>query len=466
MHADSPHMLMCYAGINSSLLAADSTKEEVAARQECKQLLRSAYISERIRNCNQCLLLPFVCAPYGTQVITNKQQTEPVSESSKLSNVLSPHSLSPGTLTNVQFEENAAMVATLAQKRSAAESCNPLLDSGVLWNVLSCVGPGQHLFLALVSKGWKDVYATVESQQLTIEPLTNNSSSNVLMCVPQMTLYSSVFASPSRVKLAQQSRLDCSLWYYRHAAGKYADAATLAAAHELGMEYTEMTMAAASLHNNLAAVQHLHSQNCPWSALSLERATYRGHFELVRWCYEHGWRFEVAMEGVHAAAESGNVELMVWLLQQPGMQLNEEAMTLAVFRGRMAMCQYLHAQQCPWDDSATSQAAKDGHIDILRWLIDNGCPCDAFGTGKSAAEGGGVEVLSYLQQQGLLTSAALLTVMLDLAAVFGKLNAAKWLRAQGAQWPDEFRYYLSAEIQAWARAEGCTAVMTPEDENA
>jgi Ankyrin repeats (3 copies) len=171
------------------------------------------------------------------------------------------------------------------------------------------------------------------------------------------------------------------------------------------------------------------------------------------------------MEGMHCAAESGNVELMAWLLQQPGMHLNEEVITLAVFRGRMAMCQYLHAQQCPWGDSAPCQAAKDGHIDILRWLIDNGCPLDAQSMGQSAAEGGSVEVLSYLQQQGLLTSAALLTVMLDLAAVFGKLDAAKWLRAQGAQWPEEFRYYLSAEVMTWAIAEGCTSFMLLEDEN-
>jgi hypothetical protein len=314
--------------------------------------------------------------------------------------------------------------ATRAQKRSAAESCNLLLNPGLIRNVLSYVGPGQHLFLAPVSKGWKDIYATVDSQELTIEPLTNDSSSKVLTCVPQMTLYSAVFASPSRVELAQKSGLDSSLWYYRHAAGKYADVATLAAAHELGMEYTDITMAAASLHNNLAAVQHPHSQGCPWSTLSLERATSRGHLEVVRWCYEHGWRFEIAMEGVHSAAESGNVELMAWLLQQPGMQLNEEAMTLAVFRGHMAMCQFLHARKCPWEDSATSQAALDGHIDILRWLIDNGCPRDAQNMGQSAAEGGSVEVLTYPQQQGLLTSATLLTVMLDLAAVFDKLDAA------------------------------------------
>jgi F-box domain len=155
------------------------------------------------------------------------------------------------------------MVANRAQKRSAVESCYPLLDPGILRNVLSCVGPGQHLFLALVSKGWKDVYATVESQQIVIEPLSNAESRKVVICVAQMTLYSSVFASPSRVELAQQSGLGCSLWYYRHAAGKHADVATLVAAHKLGMEYTEVTMAAASVHNNLAVVQHLHSQGCP-----------------------------------------------------------------------------------------------------------------------------------------------------------------------------------------------------------
>eukprot|EP00953_Heterococcus_sp_UTEX-ZZ885_P032696 17055-Heterococcus_DN1.PRE.1 len=101
------------------------------------------------------------------------------------------------------------MIATREQKRSAADSSNPLLYLGILQNVLSYVGPGHCLFVKPVSKWWKDLYARVESQKLTI------NANTIIVCVPQMTLYSSVLSSPSRVHLAHESGLDCTTEAYQ-----------------------------------------------------------------------------------------------------------------------------------------------------------------------------------------------------------------------------------------------------------
>jgi hypothetical protein len=41
-----------------------------------------------------------------------------------------------------------------------------------------------------------------------------------------------------------------------------------------------------------------------------------------------------------------------------------------------------------------------------------------------------------------------------------QLEAAQWLRQQGAEWPDELSSYAvkwSCDAVAWARAEGCDA---------
>jgi hypothetical protein len=65
-------------------------------------------------------------------------------------------------------------------------------------------------------------------------------------CVSEMTLYSSVFASPSLVKVAHEMGLDCTSEAYRRAAGKHADIATLAVVHEVVMEYTALTLLAAA----------------------------------------------------------------------------------------------------------------------------------------------------------------------------------------------------------------------------
>eukprot|EP00953_Heterococcus_sp_UTEX-ZZ885_P040205 20562-Heterococcus_DN1.PRE.3 len=274
-----------------------------------------------------------------------------------------------------------------------------------------------------------------------------------------MTLYSSVFASPSRIKGANESGLGCTSDAYQRAAGKYADIVTLEAACELGMEYTALTVAGAAERNKLAEVQYLRSQGCPWPTKLLERAALRGHFELVRWCREHGCPWETDL-AVRYAAHSGSTELMDWVLQQPDTHLTEEVMSVAASNGHTAMCKYLHAQQCPWDTSSTNSAARAGDVDLLTWLVNNGCPWEARKLCMSAAWSGSIDVLTYLQELGLLTSTALLTDMLDRAAsgfIFNRLAAAKWLREQGAEWPMVFAYNpWRNKVLEWATAEGFT----------
>jgi hypothetical protein len=350
-----------------------------------------------------------------------------------------------------------SMLAIQEQGRSAADSSNPLLDFGVLQTVLSYVGPGHHLFVAPVSKWWRDMYASVGRQQL--RGFDEDGCKDFFTCVPEMTLFSSAFASPSRVQLAHANGLDCTLLTETQqcAVGKHASIATLAAAHDLGMEYTAAIMARAAKCKKLAEVQYLHSHGCHWPLKVLEEAASRGYYELVRWCYEHGCQWAVSatnMAPFHAAV-SGNVELMAWVLKLPGARLTRNVMYAAVLQGHTTLCQYLHSQQCPWHRETTYAAAMHGHADLLRWLMDNGCPWEAEALCVDGAMGGSVEVLAYLQQQGLLTDPALLTDMLEQAGCREKLAAAKWLKLQGAEWPAKFDWIQwSGKVLDWAEAEG------------
>jgi Ankyrin repeats (many copies) len=327
-----------------------------------------------------------------------------------------------------------------------------LLLDGVLQNVLSYVGLGHHLFAALVSTRWKKMYATIEHQQLTVRDARGQK--RVLTCVPQMTFYSSVLASPSRMKLAVEFGLYCDYPEFWRAAGKHADVATLATAHDLGMQCTETTMICAAECNKLAEVQYLHSEGCPWPSELLERAASDGHFELVRWCYDHGCRWN-SDEILYYAAKSGNIKLLAWVLQQPGLELSADTMIAAAVGGHIAMCQYLRTQQCPWSAQTTYIAGRNARVDVLRWLMDNGCPWDKRNLRLAAVTSGSVEMLVLLQQQGLLATAAELTAALLCAGQYNMLAAAKWLREQGAEWPTLYNEQdWHGEAVEWAIAEG------------
>jgi hypothetical protein len=121
------------------------------------------------------------------------------------------------------------------------------------------------------------------------------------------------------------------------------------------------------------------------------------------------------------------------------------------------MCEYLHAEQCPWSELESDEAAKNDQVHTLRWLHEHGCPWDCDSVCMRAAASGSVEVLEYLQQHDLMSTPKLLTRMLNTAGAYKKLAAAQWLRQQGAGWPRVLCWEWSQEMLAWAEAEGCTS---------
>ena len=52
---------------------------------------------------------------------------------------------------------------------------------------------------------------------------------------------------------------------------------------------------------------------------------------------------------------------------------------------------------CPWDVFTCKNAARGGHLDVLKYAHENGCPWDAMMCLK-AASGGHLDVLEYLRE--------------------------------------------------------------------
>jgi hypothetical protein len=234
--------------------------------------------------------------------------------------------------------------------------------------------------------------------------LTSNITST-----PQMTLSSAVFASATRVRLAEES-LDCGAERYRSAEAR--------AAHEL-MQYSYATMHGCALCNTLAVMQHLHATGCYWNHLVCTAAAERGYFEMLRWAREHGceWNEHTILS---SAASSGNVQMAAWVKRQPGVFFSPAAMHAAAANGHTAMCEWLRAEGSPWHGLDCAAAANGAHLETLRWLRQHGCPCDA-GLVLAAATGGSVAILAYLQAEGLIGTGTVWTLT-HVLQVAGALN--------------------------------------------
>jgi hypothetical protein len=346
------------------------------------------------------------------------------------------------------------MVSTRVQRRKLRES-NQLYEVGILQQVIGHVGPGEWLFLSTVSSLWRDLYASLAE----VEKQTPGTCKTATTCTATMTLYSSVFAFPSRVRLAHGLGIDCSEDSYQLAAGMHGTVKTLAAAHELGMSFSAVTMLGAAECNQLSVGQLLRARGCAWDWKVTGAAARRGHFEMLLWLRRSGceWKPQYILG---EAASSGNIGMTTWVQLLPGVVCDEYAMAAAAQNRHTAMCKFLHAEQYPWDKDACHDAARNGHVDTLKWLHEHGCPWHAVTVCEEAAEGGSVAVMAYLQQEGLLNTTLVLRDMLNIAGVYSKLAAAQWLRQQGTKWPVVLRCAgtaWSAMMKAWARAQGCRA---------
>src|SRR5690242_5122077 len=79
----------------------------------------------------------------------------------------------------------------------------------------------------------------------------------------------------------------------------------------------------------------------------------------------------------------------------------------------LEMVKWLKGNGCMWDHATLSEVVNTGHVQVLEWMKENGCPC-------------------VLQEGDCAT-----------AAYKGYLTVLKWLRKNGCCW-DAFTFAVAA----------------------
>jgi hypothetical protein len=313
------------------------------------------------------------------------------------------------------------------QKRAAIDS-SLLRQPGILRHVLSYVGPGSWCFLSTVCSWLKEAYVSLSAA--AVAKLTEHAAYKAaIMCIPQMTLLSSVFESPLRLRLAhQQFELTLTSRQCQFAAGYHADIDTLTVAHELGMAYTTDVLLGAARAGALSKLQWLCAQCSQQELRSIDR---------VAWM----------------AAKAGSIPMLKWVRQQ-GVVLDYIDCATAAEFNQLPALQYLRSEGCNWDGSVLAAAAKSGALELLRWAHKHGCPWQDYVLNdddnyvlaahpnssvnnilQDAAEGGSIELLRWLQQQ--LPHLDYNDHVMCGAARGGHVAMCEHLRANGCPWTSE-----------------------------
>jgi len=186
----------------------------------------------------------------------------------------------------------------------------------------------------------------------------------------------------------------------------------------------------------------------------------KGHRLSEKWCL---WSLTLTREEkstrciMNAAAFGGHLGALKCGKEQGREQeslFREETCAFAALEGHLEVLKYLHEKGCPWDRWTCAKAALGGHLEVLKYAHEKGCPWDRW-TCTYAAEYGHLEVLKYAHEHGCPWDEE----TCKWAARKGHLEVLKYAHANGCPWNEgTCRAAASGghlEVLKYAHENGC-----------
>ena len=98
----------------------------------------------------------------------------------------------------------------------------------------------------------------------------------------------------------------------------------------------------------------------------------------------------------HHVALTNKLELLKWAREEKKCEWDDLTINMAACRGNLEMVKYCVANECPVDEGACTNAAENGHLEILKYLREEvKAPWNSW-TADWAAERGHLHILKYL----------------------------------------------------------------------
>ena len=177
---------------------------------------------------------------------------------------------------------------------------------------------------------------------------------------------------------------------------------------------------------------------------------------------DYKWDEERVEGAVHEAdllnyaAMQGSVEVLKWLVEEKGFELNDKTGWYAGLGGSVEILKYLRGRGYEFDGRLCNGAAQGGHLEALKFLrgLNPPCPWSAW-TCSDAARGGHLEVLKWARAQEPPCHWNWETCFG--AAREGHLDVLKWARSQDPPCPWSWATCSEAaeggqlEVLEWAR---------------
>ncbi len=137
---------------------------------------------------------------------------------------------------------------------------------------------------------------------------------------------------------------------------------------------------------------------------ALHKAIQKGHLEIIEYFPKHG--VDITDKASRVAAESGNIEILKYLMERINIDINEcDLIGQAARSGNLDMIKYvieLGSNPRAYNDSAIIDAAERGYINIVKYLHEIGLNIHTYSDRalRMAAKNDHSDVVRYLLDHG------------------------------------------------------------------
>ena len=147
------------------------------------------------------------------------------------------------------------------------------------------------------------------------------------------------------------------------------------------------------------------------------------------------------------AVKSQNLQNMMWIKKRNAnifMGINLKICAYTAKQGNLNILKWLKKNGCPWDEDTFESAACNGDMETLEWLKKNKCPWDAE-TFVVAARSGKIEILEWLKRNKCPWNA----ITFPAAAARYNLRVLWWLKVNECPWDKNTFYSTLASELFW-----------------
>ena len=110
-------------------------------------------------------------------------------------------------------------------------------------------------------------------------------------------------------------------------------------------------------------------KGCDWHGETISMFAKRDNLETIKYCVENGCPIDSS--ACENAARNGNLEILKYLHETNDAPLSVKVSESAASGGHMDLLRYLAERHCPMEECTCYPAAKNGHFDCLKYILED-----------------------------------------------------------------------------------------------